>query len=43
MSELPTSADSVVIGGGVMGASTAYHLGLRGQKKVVLLEKQPFF
>ncbi|MBK8934049.1 MAG: FAD-binding oxidoreductase [Chloroflexi bacterium] len=43
MSELPTSADSVVIGGGVMGASTAYHLALRGQKNVVLLEKQPFF
>ena len=43
MSDLPTSAEIVVIGGGVMGASTAYHLALRGQKDVVLLEKQPFF
>jgi sarcosine oxidase subunit beta len=43
MSDLPTSAEIVVIGGGVMGASTAYHLALRGQKEVVLLEKQPFF
>jgi sarcosine oxidase, subunit beta len=43
MNELPTTADIVVIGGGVMGASTAYHLAQRGQKNVVLLEKQPFF
>ncbi|MCA9875083.1 MAG: FAD-binding oxidoreductase [Anaerolineales bacterium] len=43
MNELPKSADVVVIGGGVMGASTAYHLALRGQKNVVLLEKQSFF
>src|SRR5512139_3330502 len=39
---LPTTADVVVIGGGVMGASTAYHLAARGIKKVVLLEKAPF-
>ncbi|KAA3643220.1 MAG: FAD-binding oxidoreductase [Chloroflexi bacterium] len=40
---LPTTADIVVIGGGVMGASTAYHLAQRGQKNVVLLEKEEFF
>jgi sarcosine oxidase, subunit beta len=43
MMELPGQAEVVVIGGGVMGASVAYHLALRGQKDVVLLEKQPFF
>jgi sarcosine oxidase, subunit beta len=39
--DLPRSADAVVVGGGVMGASTAYHLALRGLKKVVLLEREP--
>jgi len=40
---LPNTADIVVIGGGVMGASTLYHLAARGQKNVVLLEKDEFF
>lgn len=40
---VPKSADIVVIGGGVMGASTAYHLALRGQKNILLLEKEEFF
>jgi sarcosine oxidase subunit beta len=39
----PTTADAVVIGGGVMGASTAYHLALKGCKNVVLLERNSFF
>ena len=43
MSTLPSSAQVVVIGGGVMGASTAYHLALRGMRDVVLLESQSFF
>ena len=43
MSELPSSAPVVVIGGGVMGASAAYHLALRGVRDVVLLESQRFF
>ncbi len=43
MIHLPPSAQVVVIGGGVMGASTAYHLALRGVRDVVLLESQSFF
>lgn len=39
---VPTSADVVIIGGGVMGASTAYHLAKRGCTDVVLIEKGPF-
>ncbi len=40
---LPKSADMIIIGGGVMGASIAYHLALRGQKNIVLIEKEAFF
>lgn len=40
---LPTTADIVIIGGGVMGASAAYHLAKRGAKNIVLLEKEEFF
>jgi sarcosine oxidase subunit beta len=39
----PETADVVVIGGGVMGASTAYHLALAGVKQVLLLEKESYF
>jgi sarcosine oxidase subunit beta len=40
---LPETANIVIIGGGVMGVSTAYHLALRGVKNVLLLEKDEFF
>ncbi len=43
MSNLPKTAQIVIIGGGVMGASTAYHLALRGCTDVVLLEREAFF
>jgi sarcosine oxidase subunit beta len=43
MSRLYKTADVVIVGGGVMGASTAYHLAARGCKDVVLLEKAEFF
>ena len=36
---LPTQAKVVIIGGGIMGCSTAYHLAKNGFKDVVLLEQ----
>lgn len=33
-------ADIVVIGGGIHGCSIAYHLGKKGLKNVVLLERR---
>lgn len=40
MTELPTSARVVIIGGGVIGCSVAYHLTKLGWKDVVLLERK---
>lgn len=39
---LPKTADAVIIGGGCMGASTAYHLAQRGTGRVLLLEREKF-
>jgi sarcosine oxidase subunit beta len=41
--EIPKTADIVIIGGGVMGASAAFHLARRGMRNIVLLEKEEFF
>lgn len=40
--ELPSHASVVIIGGGVMGLSTAYHLAHAGVTDVVLVEKSEF-
>ncbi len=39
MSDLPNSAKIVVIGGGIVGCSVAYHLGKMGQGDVLLVER----
>src|SRR6476661_7023483 len=38
--EQPASASAVVIGGGVVGCSIAYHLARRGQRDVLVLERE---
>lgn len=40
MADLPTQARVVIIGGGVVGCSVAYHLTKLGWKDVVLLERK---
>ncbi len=37
---LPTTAKTVIIGGGIIGCSTAYHMGKLGQTDTVLLERK---
>ena len=38
--DLPRAASTVIIGGGVVGCSIAYHLARRGQPDVVVLERE---
>ena len=38
--KLPTHAEVVIIGGGIIGCSTAYHLTKMGKKDVLLLERK---
>jgi 4-methylaminobutanoate oxidase (formaldehyde-forming) len=39
MTELPSSAKTIIVGGGIVGCSVAYHLGKMGQTDVLLLEQ----
>jgi len=39
----PKTAEVIIIGGGVMGASCAYHLAKAGVRDIVLLEKEAYF
>ncbi|MDH4159978.1 MAG: FAD-binding oxidoreductase, partial [Actinomycetota bacterium] len=39
MTDLPAHARVVIVGGGIVGCSVAYHLALRGVTDVVLLER----
>ena len=39
-SSLPSQARVVIIGGGVIGCSTAYHLAKLGWRDVVILERK---
>src|SRR5512140_3175847 len=39
MEPIPTHARAVIIGGGIIGCSTAYHLARLGWQDVVLLER----
>ncbi len=40
MSDLPNTAKAIIIGGGIIGCSTAYHLARLGWTDTVLLERQ---
>ncbi|MDZ4312966.1 MAG: FAD-dependent oxidoreductase [Cypionkella sp.] len=40
MVDLPTTARAVIIGGGIIGCSTAYHMGKLGWTDTVLLERK---
>jgi 4-methylaminobutanoate oxidase (formaldehyde-forming) len=40
MPELPSHARVVIVGGGIVGCSIAYHLALRGETDVLLLERR---
>ncbi len=39
LAPLPEQASIVVVGGGIMGLATAYHLARRGKRGIVVLEK----
>ena len=40
MADLPGSAKIVIVGGGIVGCSVAYHLGRMGRTDVLLLERK---
>ena len=40
---LPSRAKVVIIGGGIAGVGTAYHLALKGWKDIVLVDQGSLF
>ena len=40
MANIPAETEYLIIGGGIIGCSIAYHLTKRGAKDVVVLERQ---
>ena len=40
MTKIPKTARVVIIGGGIIGCSVAYHLAKQGWKDIVLLERK---
>jgi sarcosine oxidase subunit beta len=40
MDDWKSKAEIIIIGGGILGTSIAYHLSKRGQKGIILLEKE---
>ena len=39
MSTVPSHARAVIVGGGIIGLSTAYHLAREGWSEIVVLER----
>jgi glycine/D-amino acid oxidase-like deaminating enzyme len=39
--ELPSSAETVILGAGIVGNSLAYHLARYGRDDIVLIDKGP--
>ena len=37
---MPTTAEVLIIGAGIVGASTAYHLAAKGVKDIIVVEKE---
>lgn len=40
---MPATADVVIVGGGIVGSSIAYHLAVRGVTNVVVIERDPTY
>ncbi|MGZ0187496.1 MAG: FAD-dependent oxidoreductase, partial [Alphaproteobacteria bacterium] len=40
MPDIPSEASVVIVGGGIAGLSTAYHLAKLGRQDIVLLERK---
>jgi len=43
VTDVPRTAEVVIVGGGIMGASAAYHLARKGCRDIVLLERDNLF